>query len=444
MPFRFLTAILLGAILQGCSSDEEVTYPVVDLVPDQVDYVQPQWVKSAVVYQLDFRVFTPEGTFEKAALELPRLKKMGINTIHLLPVYKSGWSPNEKGTQSKFCVLDFNILEGGPSAEASLKQFISMVRQNEMHVVLDLPYTTSPDHAWVNAEPERFLLDSLNKPIVFQSGLYGEVCRLDLNHPALREEFLQTMTHWVSNYDVDGFYLRGCDRIRPSDWTQGLVELRQDKPVVMFADFDARSLLGAGFDLIADQKLQPFLDGLVNGETTPDVLFDCMTSQVKWNHLVYTSNQQLHTLKGSTANRFKRANELASLIMALSNGRPSLFNGQEVPINRKLKHLEKDSISWGELELAEFYRKIIAGRTNDQHWMRLKTSRDESILALRKATKQKDELVLMNLTNRYRRFSITDSTLQAAYANQITGDTLVLDSLLKRSFAPWQFKILQH
>ena len=50
----------------------------------------PGWsgraLEDYVVYELHVGTFTPEGTFDAAALQLPELKKLGITMIEVMPV----------------------------------------------------------------------------------------------------------------------------------------------------------------------------------------------------------------------------------------------------------------------------------------------------------------------------------------------------------------------
>jgi pullulanase/glycogen debranching enzyme len=50
----------------------------------------PDWAKSAAIYQMNLRQFTPEGTFRAAEKDLPRLKQLGIGIIWLMPIHKIG------------------------------------------------------------------------------------------------------------------------------------------------------------------------------------------------------------------------------------------------------------------------------------------------------------------------------------------------------------------
>ena len=53
--------------------------------PPQSFVVHPEWSRNATIYEVNIRQFTPEGTFEAFLEHIPRLKKMGIDILWLMP-----------------------------------------------------------------------------------------------------------------------------------------------------------------------------------------------------------------------------------------------------------------------------------------------------------------------------------------------------------------------
>lgn len=50
----------------------------------------PAWAKTATIYQLNQRQFTPEGTLQAARDHLPRLRALGVDIIWLMPINPIG------------------------------------------------------------------------------------------------------------------------------------------------------------------------------------------------------------------------------------------------------------------------------------------------------------------------------------------------------------------
>ena len=46
----------------------------------------PDWTYDAVVYEMNVRQYTPEGTFAAAAEHLPRLAELGVDIVWMMPI----------------------------------------------------------------------------------------------------------------------------------------------------------------------------------------------------------------------------------------------------------------------------------------------------------------------------------------------------------------------
>src|SRR4051812_27611872 len=59
------------------------------------------WSRNANIYEVNIRQYTPEGTFNAFAKDLPRLRKMGVDIIWLMPIQPIG-QKNRKGTLGSY------------------------------------------------------------------------------------------------------------------------------------------------------------------------------------------------------------------------------------------------------------------------------------------------------------------------------------------------------
>ena len=76
-------------------SVDKVTNPYVPKRYVQLQH--PEWATDAVLYQINTRQFTPEGTFKAAEAQQPRLKELGVDILWLMPIHPIG-EVNRKGT----------------------------------------------------------------------------------------------------------------------------------------------------------------------------------------------------------------------------------------------------------------------------------------------------------------------------------------------------------
>ena len=67
----------------------------------------PDWFRKNVIYQINPRTFSKEGTLNSITNELPFLNSLGLKTIYLCPVFEeddsleqSHWSKRQKKSQT--------------------------------------------------------------------------------------------------------------------------------------------------------------------------------------------------------------------------------------------------------------------------------------------------------------------------------------------------------
>jgi 1,4-alpha-glucan branching enzyme len=87
-----ILALLIALIVLAQPARAERYDPV-----DLSGVKHPEWSKDAVIYQINTRQFTREGTFRAAQRELPRLKALGVDILWMMPIHPIGVK-NRKGT----------------------------------------------------------------------------------------------------------------------------------------------------------------------------------------------------------------------------------------------------------------------------------------------------------------------------------------------------------
>src|SRR5262245_347739 len=50
----------------------------------------PAWLRDAVVYEINTRNFSPEGTFNAVTARLDELRDLGVNVLWLMPIHPIG------------------------------------------------------------------------------------------------------------------------------------------------------------------------------------------------------------------------------------------------------------------------------------------------------------------------------------------------------------------
>jgi glycosidase len=104
---------------------------------DVVEVTNAGWTRDAVLYQLNTRQFTPEGTFAAAQKQLPRLAAMGVDIIWLMPIHPIGEANRKGSLGSPYAVRDYRAVNPELGTEADFRAFVDEAHRLGLKVILD-------------------------------------------------------------------------------------------------------------------------------------------------------------------------------------------------------------------------------------------------------------------------------------------------------------------
>ena len=118
--------------------------------PTTVDH--PDWSRNAVIYEVNVRQYTPEGSFNAFARELPRLRDLGVDILWFMPIHPIS-EVNRKGTLgSYYAVADYKAVNPEFGTLDDFKRVVDRAHALGMKVIIDwVPNHTGCDNIWVNA-----------------------------------------------------------------------------------------------------------------------------------------------------------------------------------------------------------------------------------------------------------------------------------------------------
>ncbi|MBA4166713.1 MAG: hypothetical protein H0X41_04065, partial [Chitinophagaceae bacterium] len=116
--FKYLIIVLLIAVVENLSA-----------ATDTADY--PAWMRDAVIYGIKPNTFVKNATYDDITRKLPELAQLGINTIWLQPVFKTG-----QGGQG-YDVIDFFSLRDDLGTSAQLKKMVVAAASNGIRILFD-------------------------------------------------------------------------------------------------------------------------------------------------------------------------------------------------------------------------------------------------------------------------------------------------------------------
>ncbi len=207
------------------------------------------WSRNAVIYEVNVRQFTPEGTFKAMENHLPRLKDLGVDILWFMPIHPISQDDRKGKLGSYYAVADY---KGVNPEFGSLDDFRDMVKAAHnlgMKVIIDwVPNHSGRDNAWVKNHPDWYKRDDNGK--MFGPFDWTDVYEFDYSNPAMRAGMTDAMSFWLREADIDGFRCDVAGRVPVSFWDENRKALEAVKPgIFMLAEATEPELLQNAFDM---------------------------------------------------------------------------------------------------------------------------------------------------------------------------------------------------
>lgn len=360
---RLALALLAGALAAPASAAPDYTPREV------VEVTNAAWTADAVIYQVNTRQFTPEGTFAAAQRHLPRLARMGVDILWLMPIHPIG-ETNRKGTLgSPYAVRDYRAVNPELGTEAEFRAFVAEAHRLGMKVILDWvanhsatdnPLTVSHP-GWYTRTPEGALTSPAGTD-------WSDVADFDYSQPGLRQYMTESLVHWVREFGIDGFRCDVAGYVPLDFWETARGQLDEVKPVFMLAEWEQRDLHHRAFDATYGWGWKEAMQRLVKSGEGAGAMRGYYAGQSEtWPHaamrMVYTENHDQNSWDGVAAQIYGPAYEAAIALSFVGPGTPLIYNGQEADNDRQLEFFERDPIQWREGRHAALFAKLIALKT---------------------------------------------------------------------------------
>ncbi len=118
------------------------------------------WAKSAVIYEVNTRQYTPKGTFKAMQAHLPRLKQLGVDILWFMPIHQIGVKDRKGELGSYYAVQDYKSINPEFGTLDDFKATVREAHQLGFKVIIDwVANHTSRDSKWLIEHPEWFVKD---------------------------------------------------------------------------------------------------------------------------------------------------------------------------------------------------------------------------------------------------------------------------------------------
>ena len=417
----------------------------------------PEWSRSATIYQINTRQFTPEGTFRAAEAHLPRLRALGIDIVWLMPINPIGEKFRKGTLGSPYSIRDYRGVNPELGTLADFRHFVDAAHDLGMYVIIDwVAAHSSWDNPLVAAHPEWYERDwqgELTSPEFWD---WWDTVDFDYDQPGLREYMIESMKYWVREADIDGFR---CDVVYnvPLDfWNQLRPELEAIKPVFMLAEWEGRDIHAEAFDASYAFTQTRALQDIVQGKREN---IGRLVEYYAWHYggyprdayrLTHVTNHDLNAWDGTQFELYGDALELAIVLSVVNDGIPMIYNGQEAGNEKRLAFFDKDEIEWREHPVGELYRKLFALKHEKSAlWngaagapmVRVFNSDLAHVFSFMRADENGAVFAVFNISPEARTVTIMEGPAYGDFEDFFSGEPATIDRDTALTLPPWGFKV---
>ena len=425
-----------------------------------VEIDNPEWSRDAVLYQINTRQFTEEGTFAAAQKELPRLKELGVDILWLMPIHPIG-EVNRKGTLgSPYSVRDYYAVNPEFGTEEELKRFIDAAHEQGFKVILDLVANhTAWDNALASEHPVWYekTWDGRFRPTPWWD--WSDIIDLDWSKPGVREHVGGAMEYWVREFKVDGFRADVAGYVPVDFWETMRSRLDAIRPVFMLGEVQQTVHHRAAFDATYAWDWHHTSKDIAKGNADATGLFGYYAeNESLWPReamrLTYIENHDSNAWEGTLYENYGDALPAMTALSFVGEGLPMIHNGQEACNAKRLEFFEKDAIDWSQSEgcaYATLLADLIAFRDanpalhNGKWGARMHQVVNDNPQQLFAFVREQDGnkvVALFNLSARAVTAQLADGLAEGTYAEFRGGNGVTISRSEPVTLAPWEFRLL--
>ena len=308
------------------------------------------WAAEAVIYEVNIRQYTPEGTFNAFAKHLPRLKDMGVSLIWLMPITPISQEGKKGSLGSYYACSSYTKINPEFGNENDFKLLVDQAHGLGMKIIIDwVANHTGRHHEWMVAHPEWFSQDA-NGAFTERNG-WDDVVDLNFANEAMRASLIGAMHYWVKTFNIDGFR---CDmaHLVPLDfWMAARKSFHEIKKLYWLAECEVVDYHEV-FDTTYAWHWMHVSEKMMHGEAGIHDIYNVLHQYAQYPSgalkLFYTSNHDENSWNGTEYEKYGKSAKAWAVFAFTWKGMPLIYSGQELPLQKRLAFFDKDIIEWGE------------------------------------------------------------------------------------------------
>lgn len=452
--------LLIAILVIGCNSPKKKVEGT-DCCPKPVpiqksETVYPDWSTDATIYEVNIRQYTPEGTFAAFEKHLPRLKELGVEILWLMPIHPISKEKRKGTLGSYYAVADYEGVNPEFGTMDDFKHFVTTAQGMGFKVILDwVANHTGWDNPWIYKHPEWFTKDSTGK-IIPPNPDWSDIADLNFDVPEMRRAMIDALKFWITETGIDGYRCDVAWGVPTDFWNDARMALDSLKPVWMLAeDEDHKDFLVKAFNCNYSWSLHHKLNQIAQGKDSISAIkkwfaaFDTIYPEGSYA-MQFTSNHDENSWQGTEYERMGDAAKTFAALTFVIPGMPLIYSGQEAGLNKRLLFFEKDQIDWSNLEMQEFYKKLITLKKENKalwngaagapiHFLHM--GQNNSMLVFDRTMEGSKVVGIFNLSASPVSNTVGCPRIAGNYVDALTGAELTFEQGQPFELKPWEYHI---
>ncbi|MBX2939399.1 MAG: 1,4-alpha-glucan branching protein [Ferruginibacter sp.] len=319
----------------------------------------PGFLTGAVLYEVNIRQFTPEGTFKAFMTHLPRLKNMGIDILWFMPIHPIGVLNRKGSLGSYYSIRNHQAVNPEFGTENDFKELVEACHHLGMKVIIDwVANHVSWDSEWATHHPE--YIRQVNGEFVTPFD-WTDVLQIEHQNIQQQDAMIEHMAFWIHQFDIDGFRADLPHLVPLEFWINARRFLDPVKPSLIWLGETEEPDYTRAFDITFTWKWMHATQVVLQQQGDVSSLVHLLQQDpLKGYRLYFTSNHDENSWNGTEFEKYGVYAQALAVFSALYPGAvPLVYSGQEIPNHARLPFFEKARLNWNEALLLEsFYTQL--------------------------------------------------------------------------------------
>lgn len=424
-------------------------------------YKNPEWSYSAVLYEMNIRQLTAEGTLRAATERLPFLRSVGVDAIWLMPIYPIGVEGRKGRLGSYYSIRDYKGVNPEFGTADDLRHFITTAHALGLKVLLDwVANHTARDARWITERPSEWY-ERDEAGVAKVPWDWSDTAKLNYANRDVWRGQIEAMRYWVEEFGVDGFRCDMAMLVPIEFWQEASAELHRIKPdVFMLAEAEEDNLFDSAFNASYQWNIHHIMCDIAKGARRVWDLRNAIHSErAKYPReairMSFTSNHDENSWSGSHQARFGAALDvMTAMTFLMPSTMPLIYTGQEVGYDHSFEFFERDAIPaecYVENRSTELYRRLsalkhrelaLAAGERGGEVIEIENNAKDCMMTFVREVRGSRVVAIVNLSPYTIHADFRTGIYAGKYIDALSGERVVLDDHVERDIAPWQYQIL--